>query len=296
MSSYRTKLDERFGHRVLDPRPSREEIDRFFEEQYYDLIDKGERSADIGRARRGGEEALDQEKWFRETVHQDIIDLLLEHAPGKRVAEIGCGLGNLLNDMKHAGLDPVGIDLADAAVKAVRDRGLKAIEGSIDTLVESGEITPGSFDAIVFNNVLEYATDPLETFRATAKALAPGGVLVVRGGNDFNDLQLAAAKAHDLKEWWISAPEHLNYLNYEAIESLMREVGVAPFHRHGEFPMEMWILLGFDYISDRSLGDDCHKRRVAFERSLPTDVRRRLYRAFGEAGFGRTLVVAGKRG
>jgi len=296
MSKYSTVPGQRFGLRVLDPLPTREELDKFFAEQYYELVNRGERAVDIARTRRGGAEATEQEIWFRDTVHRDIIDILQAHAPGKRVAEVGCGLGNLVNDMKQAGLEPFGIDLATAAVETVRSRGLEAMEGSIDTLVEAGEIAQESLDAVIFNNVLELTFDPVANLQAAARSLKPDGVLLVRGGNDFNDLQMAAVEALGLPEWWVSPPEHINYLSFDAVEAMMVEVGVAPFHRHGEFPMELWLLLGFDYISDRSLGAECHKRRVAFEQSIPVEVRRKLYKAFGAAGMGRTMVVAGRRG
>lgn len=295
MSDYSTKPAPKYGHRVLDPMPTRKDLDRFYAEQYYKLINEGELASDIARASRGGDEAADQENWLRETVHKDIIDILLEYAPGKRVAEVGCGLGELVSDMKQAGLEPLGIDLASDAVEAVKSKGLDALEGSLDGLFEDGTIKPESLDAIVFNNVLEFTHDPAHNLGTASKVLKPGGVLMVRGGNDFNALQMAAVDSLGLKEWWVSPPGHINYLTFDAVEAMMHDVGVTPFHRHGEFPMELWLLLGFDYISDRTLGADCHNRRVAFERSIPTDVRRRLYKAFGQAGLGRTMVVAGRR-
>ena len=295
MSNYSTKPNPHFGHRVLDPMPTREALDHFYAEQYYDLIEQGKLAVDIARANRGGEEAADQEKWLRETVHKDVIDILLEYAPGKRAAEVGCGLGDLVGDMKQAGLEPLGIDLAGDAVAAVKSKGLEALEGSLDGLFQDGAIQPESLDAIVFNNVLEFTHDPADNLKIASKILKPGGVLLVRGGNDFNALQMAAVDSLGLEEWWVSPPGHINYLTFDAVEAMMHDVGVMPFHRNGEFPMELWLLLGFDYISDRTLGADCHNRRVAFERSVPTDVRRRLYKAFGQAGLGRTMVIAGRR-
>ncbi|WP_193172971.1 class I SAM-dependent methyltransferase [Nisaea nitritireducens] len=295
MKKYGTKPASKYGHRVLDPLPTREDLDRFYSEQYYNLVNEGKVAPDIGRSSRGGDEAADQENWLQETVHKDIIDILLEFAPGKRVAEVGCGLGELVGHMKQAGLEPLGIDLAGDAVKAVKSKGLEALEGSIDGLFENGAIKPESFDAIIFNNVLEFTHDPAHNLKVASQILKPGGVLMVRSGNDFNDLQMAAVNSLGLEEWWVSPPGHINYLTFDAVEAMMHDVGIMPFHRHGEFPMELWLLLGFDYISDRSIGADCHNRRVAFERSVPTEVRRRLYKAFGEAGFGRTMFIAGRR-
>lgn len=295
MKEYSTRLETRHGYRVLDPLPSRDELDTFFKRQYYDLIEQGKRAADIARTRRGGEEADDQARWFRETVHRDLGDLILEYAPGKHVIEVGCGMGSLVHDLAEAGLAPMGVDLAPESVSAVRDRGLNAIQGAFDTLVDNGEIEARSQDAVIFNNVLELTLDPMKNLRAAAVTLRPSGLLVVRGGNDFNPLQMAAVKALGVPEYWISPPEHINYLSFESVESMMREVAVEPLHRHGEFPMELWLLLGFNYFGNSALGAECHQRRVAMERALPVDLRRTLYRAFGQAGLGRTMVVTGRK-
>ncbi|MEP5769517.1 hypothetical protein, partial [Nisaea sp.] len=91
MKKYSTKPESKYGHRVLDPIPTREDLDRFYSEQYYNLVNEGKAAPDIGRSSRGGDEAANQERWLQETVHKDIIDILLESAPGKQVAEVGCG-------------------------------------------------------------------------------------------------------------------------------------------------------------------------------------------------------------
>ncbi|MEP2183941.1 methionine biosynthesis protein MetW, partial [Roseibium sp.] len=139
----------------MDPIPTREDLDLFYSEQYYNLVNEGKVAPDIGRSSRGGDEAANQERWLQETVHKDIIDILLESAPGKQVAEVGCGLGELVDHMKQAGLEPLGIDLAGDAVKAVKSKGLDALEGTIDGLFDSGALKPESLDAVIFNNVLE---------------------------------------------------------------------------------------------------------------------------------------------
>ncbi|NQW12294.1 MAG: methyltransferase domain-containing protein [Alphaproteobacteria bacterium] len=298
MTEHSTRLDARFGHRVLDPMPTQEELEAFYRDTYYTLIDEGRRAADIARSRRGGEEADDQARWLSETLHRDITDAIQEHGNGgKRVLEVGCGLGGLLADLADRGFEPLGVDLATAAVEAVRERGFTAHAGAFDELVSAGTIVPGSVDAVLFVNVLEQTFDPAANLAAAAKALAPGGVVIVRSGNDFNPLQTAAVDALGMPRWWISAPEHIHYLSYDAVEAMMRSVGLSPRYRQSDFPMELFLLLGSDYITDKSLGGDCHHRRVAFERALPVATRRRLYQAFAQAGMGRCLfVVAAKTG
>jgi hypothetical protein len=43
--------------------------------------------------------------------------------------------------------------------------------------------------------------------------------------------------------------------------------------------MELFLLMGENYVGDAAKGDACHKRRVELELSLPSHVRRRMYQA-----------------
>lgn len=295
MTEYTTRPAERFGHRLLDPMPTREELEAFYRDTYYRLIDEGKRAADIARSRRGGADADDQARWLSETLHRDIADLIARYGRGRRVLEVGCGLGILLADLRDAGFSPIGVDLATAAVEAVREKGMVAHAGAFDELLAKGTLAPESVDAVLFVNVLEQTFDPVVNLQVAHDVLAPGGVVVVRSGNDFNPLQEAAVAALGMRRWWVSGPEHINYLSYDSVEAMMRSVGLEPVYRQSDFPMELFLLLGFPYIGDGALGADCHRRRVAFERALPTDTRRRLYQAFAQAGVGRCMLVVGRK-
>ncbi len=295
MTDYTTRPDSRFGHQVLEPKPTADELEAFYRQTYYELVDSGSITADIARARRGGEEADSQARWMANTVHRDIIDIIRDQTAGKRVIEVGCGLGEFLVSLRDAGFEPEGVDLANTAVEHVRARGLVAHQGALDQLVADGSFEDDSVDAVLFVNVLELTLDPVENLRAAARILKPGGVVVVRSGNDFSPLQEAAVAALDLDRWWISAPGHIHYLSFDAVEGMMRAAGLEPVHRQSDFPMELFLLLGFPYVGDKELGAECHRRRVAFEKMLPTEARRRLYRAFAEAGMGRCMHVAGRK-
>jgi len=59
----------------------------------------------------------------------------------------------------------------------------------------------------------------------------------------------------------------------------------------GDFPMEMFLLFGDGYVGNPEVGSQCHKKRVAFELSLPVEVRRNLYRCFAKNGLGRDCLV-----
>ncbi len=290
-----TEIDPRFGHRVLSPKPSRDEIEGFYRDHYYKLIDQGERAADIARERQGGDAADDQARWLRETVHQDIIDLFRDHAPGKRTLDVGCGMGVLMDNLARAGFDAEGAEIAPDAAAAVSARGRNVHVGTLPALVDSGAIAPGSYDGITFIHVLDHTHEPALQLAAAARALKPGGVLILYSGNDFNPLQEAAVAARGLPRWWIKSPDHIHYFSHAALARMLDSVGLTVIDRRSDFPMELFLLLGFDFISDRALGGECHQRRVAFERALPAETRRSLYRALAQAGMGRCCFMAAQK-
>ena len=65
------------------------------------------------------------------------------------------------------------------------------------------------------------------------------------------------------------------------------------------FPLELFLLMGESYIGDDDLGRKCHGKRKALEHNLAaagmTSVTRELYRAFADAGMGRTAVITARK-
>jgi 2-polyprenyl-3-methyl-5-hydroxy-6-metoxy-1,4-benzoquinol methylase len=290
-----TRFDPAFGHQVLDPMPTADELEAFYRDTYYRLIDEGRLAVNIARERKGGAEADDQARWFKETLHRDVIDLLKQHAPGRDVLEVGCGLGVLLDHLAEEGFSPSGLDLATAAVETVRKKGFPAFASSFETSIENGIITANAYDSVLFIEILEQTFNPLAHLQTAFEALRPGGVVIIRSANSFNALQLTAHERLGMPRWWVSRPQHVHYLTYESTDRLLHKAGFEAISWQSDFPMELFILMGFNYVEDPALGAECHKRRVMLERALPVEVRRRLYRAFAEAGIGRCMLVCAKK-
>jgi hypothetical protein len=60
--------------------------------------------------------------------------------------------------------------------------------------------------------------------------------------------------------------------------------------------MEMFLLFGDNYLDDKTIGEECHKKRMSFEMNLPPSVRRIIYRHLADIGIGRNcIVIAGKK-
>ncbi|HEC35434.1 MAG TPA: hypothetical protein ENI39_02745 [Anaerolineae bacterium] len=59
--------------------------------------------------------------------------------------------------------------------------------------------------------------------------------------------------------------------------------------------MELFLLMGDEYVGDPTIGKWCHWKRVSFELSIPAELRRRIYRALAKIGVGwHILMIAEK--
>lgn len=104
---------------------------------------------------------------------------LAADAPGRRILEIGSGLGESALALAEAGGIVTGIDLSDVAVDAAnekaRARGLRASFEAMDA--ESTRFSDRSFD-IVCGGAIIHHLDTDRAYREIARLLAPNGYAI----------------------------------------------------------------------------------------------------------------------
>lgn len=138
----------------------------------------------------GGADVLEREyrdgEWdylvdAREAARFHVVaGYCLRTAAAPRVLEVGCGEGTLADRLTPQRYSEfVGVDVADTAVGRARARSLVNAEFVAADAMEYVPGSEGKFDAIVFNEVLEYFPDPLAAVRRFEPWLAPGGEIVV---------------------------------------------------------------------------------------------------------------------
>jgi 2-polyprenyl-3-methyl-5-hydroxy-6-metoxy-1,4-benzoquinol methylase len=289
-------VNSRFGFRQLSPLPSDEQLKSFYQDEYYQLLKQGSRAPELGRITRGGFEAEHERAWLHQTLYQDVLDAILDHAPKGKVLDAGTGPGELVQFLVNHQVDSAGFDPSIDAVEMGKKQGLDLLCHTFESYLEHHreQKAPG-FAAVILLNVLEHVADPIGVIRICHQLLQPNGLLIVRVPNDFTEIQQAAHAKIGGRPWWIASPDHINYFNVQTLKNTYEGLGFEVIDALCDFPMEMFLLFGDNYVSDRELGPVCHQKRVSFELSVPKALRQRLYRALAQAGSGRNVLMTGRK-
>jgi glycosyltransferase involved in cell wall biosynthesis len=125
-------------------------------------------------------------------ARQDLFSAILDHAEpqphGARLLDAGAAGGHLMAAAMGRGWRVVGLDIAhEACVTAHKATGAPTVQADAGAL----PIRPAAADVLTLVNVLDHLGDPAAALQETARALAPGGRLVVRVPNGAFHRRLA---------------------------------------------------------------------------------------------------------
>lgn len=265
-----TIINGKYGYRELKNKPTQVALNQYYSEVYKaKKLDKPP------------EKRKQDNEWLSKTIWLDIKNEI-ELNNCNSILEIGCGDFALFRYLNNNGFKVVGI------------------KPSCDSLVQDGtikgdyyvsiELVEGVFDAIIMLNVLEHILKPNKFLEQVLTHLKPGGLFICQVPNDFNILQLATGKP----PWWVVRPDHINYFNYKSLRNLVEAYEISPYRIQSDFPMEMYLLAGHEYVGNNKIGEHCHQERIEIESGFGYTERRSLYSLFAKAGIGRNILVFGR--
>jgi len=151
--------------------------------------------------------------------HSAVLQMIAAQAPGRRLLEVGCGAGFFLKAAERAEWRVEGIELSAEASGFAAGRLQLPIRRE---RAEDAPIEAGSFDAAVMFDVIEHLFDPRAVLSAIARALAPGGTLVMTTPNfDSASRYLLGV------DWAVLSP--LEHMYYFTEDSLRRQLAATGF-------------------------------------------------------------------
>ncbi len=188
----------------LDPRPTRDTLEAYFQEDY---------DGDYGEV----EASDDRQPVFQSVLHH----LSLYRSPPGTLLDIGCGDGEFLVLCRDAGWSCSGIELSKQAAMRAAQKGVTVLSPNI---LERGEWAQ-PFDIVTMINVLETVADPVIMLRQATALLAPDGLVIVRATNSAFHLSMRAPAR------WIGSQHdqafHWYLYNAKTLTVLMEGAGLT---------------------------------------------------------------------
>ncbi len=274
------------GFKHVIPLPSTAELEHFYRETFY----SSEKSDYLDSA------SADQ-AWL-DSIYNDRYDsfesLLQEQQ--RDILDVGCGPGFFLAAGAKRGWHVQGIEPSPQAAAFASGHGVEVSEGFF--CAESIADLPPQ-DVIHMSQVLEHLAEPTQALTLAHSKLKSGGLICISVPNDFNPLQQALVKADGYSDWWVSPKHHLNYFDFDSLEALLKNNGFEPVEREASFPLELFLLMGDNYIEDPDLGKTIHNKRKRLELTLAESgfnhSKRTLFQALAQAGLGRLAIVIARK-
>ncbi|MBD2754195.1 class I SAM-dependent methyltransferase [Spirosoma validum] len=126
---------------------------------------------------------------------------LLNPRPHERILDLGCGSGELTQRIAESGAQVIGIDSSATMLNKAQAQFPTLTVHQMDATNFSFD---DPFDAIFSNAVLHWVPDYEATVRQMAKALKPGGRLVLEFGGKNNVATIVNAVARQLEKFGYS--------------------------------------------------------------------------------------------
>jgi SAM-dependent methyltransferase len=285
----------------LNPRPTAEEISRYYPQQYF--------APGPTKTRSGLERALKQwsqtlKRWIREDFYgypsrtarrpwrvfrkillwpermrrafrgRDIV----RWAGDGRLLDVGCGPGANLKSLQEQGWDVYGIELSETAVARARALvGDRIHCGTLDTSPFEDE----SFDVVLMSHSLEHLYDPVQELQRVRRLLKPQGCLIIAVPN------AGSLEAKLFGGSWIhwDPPRHLYHFSKKTLTGLVEQAGFQVLRLRtgvGHF----FFMATLERVCRQTW-----KRGIPARTVIETLIAKPLCLLSGHAGFGTEITV-----
>jgi len=289
-------LKKKNGYRIIDckscnfihilPIPSKNKLKNLYEKNYYKkikpvFITKHESEMD-----------------YWNFIYDEKINILNKYvkSKNKKILDIGCGPGFFLRRSKYHGWKTLGIEPSEIAANYAEKQKIPVIKDFFQN-VDLKKLD--KFNTIYMHDVLEHDSNPIELLKNCHNLLKKNGIIIIESPNDYNPLQMIVQKALKKSEYWLVPPQHINYFNFESLSKLLKKLGFEIILKESTFPLELFLLMGLNYVGNDKIGKKIHENRMKmelnFQKGGGSALQREIYRYFASLGIGRTFIIYAKK-
>lgn len=188
------------GLAFLDPRPSREEIEKIYGDEYFRDHVKPE--------------ILDS----RALASAGLFNKIKKYLPEKgRILDIGAATGAYLSAFKNQRWDVSGIEISDYA----RESAKIIFDITLYRDLESAAFSSDYFNLILMNHVIEHLPEHVTLLKEVNRILKPEGILFIGTPN------FGSPSAAKLKSDWpsLKPDEHLTFFTPKTLKMVLHKAG-----------------------------------------------------------------------
>lgn len=149
----------------------------------------------------------------------------------KKILDIGCSFGGLLQNAKEMGLHPYGIEISDFSRKYVQ----KQFQIPVYKTLKEAKFQDNFFDAVTMIELIEHLDQPCDVLSECFRILKKGGLLLIQTANMQGQ---QAIKAKENYHYFL--PGHLYYFSRKNLRQKLLEIGFT--HVRFFHPVEFGLL------------------------------------------------------
>lgn len=283
-----------YGFYELKNKPTLEERKNEFENEYYQQ----------SMASYQNEYSEKELKMFHNSIKRKemLINNSLEktgnikNEKDRRILDVGCGEGFVLNYFYNNGWDVTGIDFSSYGIKHNNpDMNEYLLKGDCDEilpeLIRKGE----KYDVINMDAFLDMALNPKKVLDNCTELLDENGVLVVKVANNYSRLQLHLLENGKLKkEYWLDEKGHPSYFGKDSLKTFVEANGYEMIDLSCESLIDLNLFNDLtNYYEVPGIGKKCYEARVEMENmynDISPELTLELFRIYAQMGFGREIV------
>lgn len=177
----------------------------------------------------------------------EMLDLLPSGV--KSILDVGCGEGNFGESAKRRFSCTVwGVEPEAGPSQKASQKLDKVINALFDSTLKIEE----TFDAIVFNDVLEHMSDPWSALQYAKQLLKPDGVIIASIPNilyfhDFSNLLISKDWAY--QQAGIFDKTHLRFFTKKSMRAMFEDCGLNIVDQRGIHPTDSKKFLLFNLLT-----------------------------------------------